>query len=521
MYNRPELSDEDLALLVPHTMGTQHPDNVGRVPFGPSPRVDRNLEEEEVLHNVTVLGLRELMIDYEKKRGGCTPLWDWLHKCPTCLEERVIGRDFHVTPRLPNPDTDRDDPYFWQSLGIFSNSLLVMRRLGLPWLAFSEFILPDVTSGATVARVERHIQERFRLDAAQYRAYGDGNDFPFAGDFFVQGIPLIETVEALLEPERIWDDLVRARWELSGVETRVQRSFIARSDPALKAGLVAALVAATVALHKGRAYERRTGVRIPQIVGIGSAPFRGGLTPDPASIEVVAKTYPGAATLTVQSAFRYDHPEHDVRRAAAEIEGRLARGWVARHRGAPGPDARETDVLKRVVARLKAAYEDSYRELLPLVTRVAPSVPSHRERYENVGVTGEVRRVGGLPAVRAIKYAASCYTLGLPPGILGFRAWENLSEGERALVERTCPTLGHWLREELRLSSPDTVRRLLSREGLSLCSRDLAAATAYAGRVAPDSRHAEACARAAAAVGDRAALEEAVLEAASLRRFLG
>lgn len=78
MYNRPELSEEDLARLLPHVMGTQHPDNVSKVPFGPGPRVDRNLEEEEVLYNITDLGLRELMIDYEKKRGGCTPLWDWL-----------------------------------------------------------------------------------------------------------------------------------------------------------------------------------------------------------------------------------------------------------------------------------------------------------------------------------------------------------------------------------------------------------------------------------------------------------
>lgn len=521
MVNRPELSEEDLARLLPQVMGTQHPDNAARVPFGPSPRVDRDLEEEEVLYNVTVLGLPEVMIDYEKKRGGCTPLWDWLHKCPTCLEERIIGRDFHVTPRLPNPDTDRDDPYFWQGLGIFANSLLVMRRLGLPVLAFSEFILPDTSSGATVARVERGIEERFRLDAAQYRTFGDGSAFPFEGEFFVQGIPLIETVEDLLAPERIWDELVHTRKALTGRDTYVQRSFIARSDPALKAGLPAALVAATVALHRGRAYERRTGIRVPQIVGIGSAPFRGGLTPEADRIEAVLETYPGAATLTVQSAFRYDFPQAEVTGAAQRLECLLARGWTDRHRVPAGPDSAEREALVSILVRLKAAYEASYRELLPLVAQVAEVVPSHRERYANVELTGEARRVGGLPAVRAIKYAASCYTLGLPPGVLGFRAWEGLSDAERALVERTCPTLSYWIRQELRWFSPGSLRQLAAREGLPLFARDLEAATAFAGGLETDPRHAAAATRAAAALERPADLARALGEAAARRRFLG
>jgi len=177
--------------------------------------------------------------------------------------------------------------------------------------------------------------------------------------------------------------------------------------------------------------------------------------------------------------------------------------------------------LKSVVARLKAAYEASYRELLPLVSQVADAVPSHRERYENVALTGDVRRVGGLPAVRAIKYAASCYSMGLPPGVLGFRAWTDLSGEERSLVERTCPTLFHWLRQELRYRSPESARELLRRERLPLLTRDLEAARAVSPGCAPDPAHAAAAARAAAALGYRPRLAAAILEAASLRRFLG
>ncbi|MHB8764423.1 MAG: phosphoenolpyruvate carboxylase [Deferrisomatales bacterium] len=521
MYNRPDLADAELARLVPHAMGTQHPDNVSKVPFGPGARVGRELEEEEVLYNVTVLGLRELMIDYEKKQGGCTPLWDWLHKCPTCLEEKVIGRHFHVTPRIPNPDGDRDDPYFWQAMGIFVNSLLVMRRMNLSWMPFTEFVVPDASRGATLAEVERDILDLYRLQAGQYRHYGDGSAFPFDGRFYVQGIPLIETVEDLLDPEPIWDDLIARRRELTGEETYVQRSFIARSDPALKAGLVPALVAAAVALDRGRRYEARTGVRMPQIVGIGSAPFRGGLTPEPGSLSAVLRTYPGAATLTVQSAFRYDHPEARVIAAAAELEDRLAAGWLERGALPAGPDDAEVGELRRIIGTLKAAYEASYRELLPLVSRVAEAVPSHRDRYSNVAVTGEARRVGGLPAVRAIKYAASCYSLGLPPGVLGFRAWLGLSDDQRRLVERTCPDLGHWLGQELRYLNPANARALAASAGLALLPRDVEAVTGYASGWAADPGHAEATARVPGLLQADAELGPAVLEAARARRFLG
>ena len=276
-----------------------------------------------------------------------------------------------------------------------------------------------------------------------------------------------------------------------------------------------------MALHKGRAYERRTGIRVPQIVGIGSAPFRGGLAPAAENLDAVLETYPGAATLTVQSAFRYDHEEATVIGAAESLEKRLTLGWVERDRLPPGPDDAEVEALRGIVARWKQAYEASYRELLPQVSRVAAAVPSHRERYENVDVAGSARSVAGLPAVRAIKYAASCYTLGLPPGVLGFRAWEEFGDDERALVERTCPTLLRWLREELRFENEGNARLLSERHRLPLLARDRAAARAWAGEVPPDAAHDEASGRAPALLDDPERLRPVLMEAARIRGFLG
>lgn len=111
MYNIKDITDADIAEKLPHVMGTQHPDNVSAVPFGDSPMVTQALEEDELLYNVITLSVKEMMIDYDRKRGDVTPLWDWIHKCFDCMQEKVIGRDFHVTPRIPNGETERDDPY--------------------------------------------------------------------------------------------------------------------------------------------------------------------------------------------------------------------------------------------------------------------------------------------------------------------------------------------------------------------------------------------------------------------------
>lgn len=521
MYNFKDISDTELAKQLPHTMGTQHPDNVSAVPFGDSPMVSRALEEEEVLYNISVLALKEIMIDYERKQGGCTPLWDWLHKCSTCLEINVIGRDFHITPRIPNGDRERDDPYFWQSLGIFVSSLPVMSQMGHTYPAFSEFIVPDTTDGVTVAKMERDIYERYELQRNQYRRYSGGSPFPFEGDFFVQGIPLIETIEDLLHPERIWDELIARRREWSKKETYVQRSFIARSDPALKAGMIPALLAAVVALDRGRQYENRTGVRIPQIVGIGSAPFRGGLIPDPGAVEAVVATYPGMATVTVQSAFRYDYPLDQVISANSMLEKKIGQGWLERDRIIPHLDSEELEELRLIVKTFKDAYEISYREILPLVSKVFPKVPSHRERYTNVEVAGDDRRVGGLPAVRAIKFAAACYALGLPPGVMGLRAWRTLHKDQEALIDKTCPTVRFWMGQELQWSNPDNVKSLARSAGLRSVAEDLDVAMDLAKGSEIHSKHAEVVDQILAGLNSGEDFAPLVLEAAAQRGFLG
>jgi phosphoenolpyruvate carboxylase len=516
-------AEEALADWLPHVMGTQHPDNMSRVPFGDSPKVPRALEDDEVLYNIGTLSLGEMMIDYERKRGNVTPLWDWIHKCHSCLQQKVIGRDFRVTPRIPNGDTEHNDPYFWQSMGIFINALLVMSTINASGIPFKEFIVPDVRKGSTVAKTERHILQRYALQRTQYAEYADGSLFPFHQDFFVQGIPLIETVESLIRPEPIWDELIESRRRLSGKETSVQRSFIARSDPALKAGMLPAILAAVIALDRGRAYERRTGVRVPQILGIGPAPFRGGLTPDSESIRTIAATYPGTATVTVQSAFRYDHPEADVLRACRELEQTIRAEWLGRHDLGPSLEPEDVEEAASVVAALRSQYEASYRQMMPLIQRILPSIPSHRERYQDVSVAGESRKVGGYPAVRAIRFAASCYSLGLPPGLLGLRGWFQLDAEQQRLADRICPRFRLWLAKELQWLNPDNGALFSQSFDLAHVLEDIQAARHLASGQSwsGDGGHHELTSTIAARQDDGADLSDLVLQAAGRRGFLG
>jgi phosphoenolpyruvate carboxylase len=520
MYNRRDLSEEALADMLPRVMGTQHPDNVSPVPFGDSPVVTRHQEDKEVLYNIGTLDIRELMIDYERKRGDVTPLWDWIHQCHSCLREKVIGRDFHVTPRIPNGDTERDDPYFWQSMGIFVNSPLVTNKIGFPGIAFGEFIVPDVRDGATVARMEKHIQQRYALQRMQYAEYGDRTPFPLQDDFFIQGIPLLETVETLLDPESVWDGLFEARERMIGRQTFVQRSFIARSDPALKAGMLSALLAARVNLAKGRRYERDHGVRIPQILGIGSAPFRGGLLPDSPTIDRILATYPGIATVTAQSAFRYDNSPEEVVPSIRELDRKVRSGWLARG-GIEDPAEEDLQRVGTVVALLKDRYETSFRELMPLLSNIFPFIPSHRERYHDISVSGESRRVGGFPAVRAIKFGAGCYTLGISPGILGMRGWYALDRDQRDLAGRICPEFPFWIARELSWLNEDNLRVLADEHGLRSVAEDVDAARELAAEWSADSAHREITSRVPQALRREEDLGPTVGQAAAKRGFLG
>jgi phosphoenolpyruvate carboxylase len=206
------------------------------------------------------------------------------------------------------------------------------------------------------------------------------------------------------------------------VKPRYVRVFIARSDPALNYSLVCAIILTKLALSKLRSLEKRKGVAIYPIIGVGSMPFRGHLSP--ANLQGFLSEYKGIYTVTVQSALKYDYPLEDVKRVVRTLNEKLPHGEPA------VIEADEEKVLLEVLRKFKARYQRIVEDLGPLINSVASYIPERRARKLHIGLFGYSRKVGGAVLPRAIPFAGALYSLGIPPEFIGFEALNSLSEDE-------------------------------------------------------------------------------------------
>jgi phosphoenolpyruvate carboxylase len=310
-------------------------------------------------------------------------------------------------------------------------------------------------------------------------------------------IPLIEDRQHLLAA----DDLVRDY--LRDKELDHMRVFIARSDPALNYGYVSAVLLALVALDRLAALDRETGVAIYPIIGVGSVPFRGGLSP--LTIDRYLATYPSVQTATIQSAFKYDHAPETVRTGIAKLRAHERRAPIA-----VAGDRRTLELLDRLVAR----YQAEVQELAPVVNAVARAVPRRRLRKLHIGLFGYSRASAGVTLPRAIPFCASLYSLGLPPELIGMAA---LTEADWTWLRATIPAVEEELGEAMRFLDVDQRAWLppLARESVER-------AVSLLDPVEHDVEHSE-IAREVRRIADSGGshMTELIVRAAALRHFLG
>jgi len=239
----------------------------------------------------------------------------------------------------------------------------------------------------------------------------------------------------MLEADRITAEYLGAQ------EVEHERVFLARSDPAMNYGLVAAVLLNKVALFKLHALAQSTGVGIHPIIGVGSAPFRGNLVP--ATVERVLSEYPSAQTFTVQSAFKYDYPPDSAREAIATLQATR-----------PLAPAEVDDAgVRDLVARYGAAYAEQVTQLSRVVYEMTPFIPVRRRRKLHVGLFGYARTMRGLALPRAIGFTAALYSVGLPPEVLGLDA---LSDHDLEFVRSVYVNFDNDLRDAVRHLNPDT-----------------------------------------------------------------
>ncbi|MDP9266114.1 MAG: phosphoenolpyruvate carboxylase [Chloroflexota bacterium] len=486
-------------------MSTQHPDNVRMPFFASGPLLSGEDEVREAFYAFSHLGCDEQMWDFEGKEVDEFVVEKLLSAHEPFFREHVLGRDLFLTPRVPNPRLEPGQAKVLLEVlhSLPRHSDVARMVYGDPSTPVFEVIYPMTTSAQEVGRIASYYA-RFvgGLDDVVLTP-GDeplGRLFGAFEPKQISVIPLIEEKPYLLAA----DELVRAH--LAEARAAGQRVFIARSDPALNYGWVAAILLSLVALDRLQRLEDRVGTPIWPIIGVGSSPFRGNLRP-PTAARSLAR-YPSVQTYTIQSAFKYDHSVDDARAAIAMLKS-APRGRAISV--ADEPLAR--DVLERSALR----YAAEVAELAPLVNALAAHVPRRRMRRLHVGLFGYSRpQAGPVSLPRAITFCAALTSRGLPPEVLGLAAleerdWEYLTAAVPGFAA-DCRDAARWL--DPRAADGATP---LVREAIGALLRRIGEPES---EVATEHAEIARAIRAREAAGDPA-LGELVVRAAELRGYLG
>jgi phosphoenolpyruvate carboxylase len=486
-------------MKIPRVMSTQHPDNVTLPFFAENLDMSGEDEIQEAYYAFSHLGCDEQMWDCEGKEVDDFVVRKLLTRYEHFFRKTRLGEDVFLTLRVPNPDVEKAEAkVLIETLESIPRSCDAANIFyGCDQPPIFEVILPMTMTPQSLSRVYHYYREFVVGKQNQLFFPGDVQIAQWIGDFnpkAVNVIPLFEDKEHMLEAHNI----VRAY--LQDKEIRHQRVFLARSDPAMNYGMVSAILCNKIALQRLQRLSEETGVAIHPILGAGSAPFRGHLAPG--NVERVLAEYPDVQTFTVQSAFKYDHAVNAVSDAVERLK--------SSERG-PGSAINEEQCIA-IVDKVSAEYRKTVEELAPLINLMAGFVPRRRMRKLHVGLFGYSRSLGKVSLPRVIGFCAACYSIGLPPEILGLNA---LSPEDFECMEDLYVNFMHdvktsmaYFNEDVLTILPESVRKSIrfEWEGVPV-DEEHRAVTSRIIRAVRENRH--------------ASIQEMLVEAAHIRRFLG
>ncbi|MEK7145684.1 MAG: phosphoenolpyruvate carboxylase, partial [Patescibacteria group bacterium] len=225
---------------IPATMATQHPDNAQAAYWCDKKFISTSDEIEECFLSFSELKCDEYMWDWEGKFVDESVIDKLFRQHHDFFKKHPLGKDFFLTFRIPN---------IWKEKGFrlaraFMNILTaedLAEEVKLHSPPIFEVILPMTKTAEQLM----HVQETFaKIAELKDQIFKSSKGAMKQIDL----IPLFEEVDDLNHVERVLEPYLAAYKKAFGKKPTYMRPFIARSDPALNAGLVPAVLSSKVAI---------------------------------------------------------------------------------------------------------------------------------------------------------------------------------------------------------------------------------------------------------------------------------
>jgi phosphoenolpyruvate carboxylase len=417
----------------PTTMATQHPDNAGAPWWGSNPFISTQDEIEELITLFQELPIDEYMWDWEGKYVDEAVGEKLFSRASEFFTKHPLGEDLHLTYRIPAFDGEK----MHRMARAFMNILALgdfARDIGLKHPPVTEMFLPLTVSADQPIQVRTAFQKVAGYHRSVFHHSPD-EEREILQHFEVT--PLVEDVDSLLSIEKIagpfWESQLLERKER--MKEHGQRIFLARSDPAMNAGLVPSVLAIKVALSTVQKLSESLGFPVYPVIGTGSLPFRGSV--NPSYTETFLPQYAGVRTYSIQSAFRYDYEREEVERAL-----KVMKEQAPTLKAVPVSDA-DTKNIRILSDAFSRIWRPTIESIAPLINAVAKFVPPRRERLQHIGLFGYSRGIGAVKLPRAIGFTAALYSIGVPPELIatGRGLREAQKSGLLQLIENFYPAL--------------------------------------------------------------------------------
>ncbi len=383
-------------------MATQHPDNAGKPYWYNQSFLSTAAELEECYRCFSDLGIDEYNWDWEGKFVDEAVADRLLHRFFSYFKKHNLGKDKFLTFRIPNPRVEKQYRLARAFMVIITSSQL-SKSLGFENPPIFETILPLTETAEEILEIKKAFRSLVGLEHKLLKMEDSIKN--------IEVIPLFEQVAKIADSANILSKYIKLHEKTFGYKPEYLRPYCARSDPALNSGLVPTIMALKIALSSYISLEKASGVKLFPMLGTGSLPFRGGVSPD--NLENAIDEYKGVSTFTIQSAFRYDYPKTVVRKCIDKLKKELPRGKAL------SLNKKSIEEIKKIIPLFENSYRTTVEKLSPLINKISSQVPRRRERMQHVGLFGYSRGVGKVTLPRAISFTAVLYSMGIPPELIG------------------------------------------------------------------------------------------------------